>query len=240
MPSYQAPAKDEVKLVSGGIQAKQGRTSVALQYADCVMCCPALEEDTRDENTVELDFDLFLFNPQADQIIIERKLGAAGEWGPVQTIDADTTDWTDPTTLKEGNEYYYRARFRVNGSPQLYSEYSISLEVWTDRILMITEVRDHESNLMAGALVMAFSENYIWQQIAETAAGENLPTLTYDHDTVLSRNVTGFIRCNRTDEDGQCNITIPGKPGKVSVCFVDPNEQTIGGDIKTHIDPKEA
>ena len=87
--------------------------------------------------------------------------------------------------------------------------------------LVISSCKDHNNNDIEGAVVVAISQDDLLNNIIHTDEGSDFPS-----------NMA-FLRCNRTDANGQCVIYVAGG-SKATVSFVT-EDQEIGTEAQCHI-----
>ena len=227
--AYTPPARDNIVLVIGSGYSPPARDSIELQFGDdpltkpqLTVTCPGLSGPAGRLVVTVNGSQCGTDNPQADCIVYQRSEDGEN-WTDLGDLDFQDYEFT--YDLKEGHLYYFRAATKTNLSPTpKLSPYSQD-SAYTDYLLQITDCTDGQGNKLVGAVVIAVPEEELLSQVNKTTEGQDWPELSYK-------------RCNKTDENGQCSIQIPGGKGKVWVMMI-PAESDVDGDSITHIVAEE-
>ena len=86
----------------------------------------------------------------------------------------------------------------------------------------ISECLDYNAEPLEDAVVVAIDEEGFLNNIVHTEKGQDFPTSI------------AFLRANKTDADGQCDIYVSGA-NKAYVAFVH-SRSDVGSDCEAHID----
>lgn len=212
-------------LVVGGSYTPPSPTDIQLQLGDdpLLQIPVSVASVNLSSITVAWDYDLLCnFNPQADALFIQRSANGT-DW---QTIEVDPSQgqYTD-TGLLQGNRYWYRSLVQTTLYPTPKQATSSATDGWTDFLITVQSCKDSEGNTIANAVILALPEEELLEKVPRSATGTPLPSLSYR-------------KVNKTDQNGQCNIRIPGGKGKVWVIMIPPMT-TIAGHARAHLTTQE-
>jgi hypothetical protein len=161
------------------------------------------------------------YNPQADVFVLQRSTNGT-DWETVN-VDISEGQYTE-TNIPQGNHRWYRTLIQTSLSPNP-KQTIFETDGWTDFLITVQSCKDSEGNIIANAVILALPEEELLERVPRSATGTPLPPLSYR-------------RANRTDQNGQCNIRIPGGKGKVWVIMIPP-VTTIAGHARAHLSTQE-
>ena len=214
-----------VYLVVGGDYTPPSPTDIQLQLGDDpLLGCPisissvGLSSITVTWQNGDIVHD---YNPQADVFAVQRSINGT-DW---ETLNVDITQgqYTE-TGIAQGNHRWYRTLIQTDLSPNP-KQTIFNTDGWTDFLITVQSCKDSEGNIIANAVILALPEEELLEKVSRSATGTPLPSLSYR-------------RANKTDQDGQCSIRIPGGKGKVWVIMIPPTT-TIAGHARAHLTTQE-
>lgn len=198
--------------------------NITLQLKDDPILQPAITNIRLEDKHIVFSYNTFPeYNPQIDELVAE----VQEDRNPLPPRSFLPGEGEGRISVREGCLYSLRIFSRTQLVPTPRTSPAVGADVPSDFIVTIEECRDSYGQVLEGALVIVFPITPFYN-VSPSETGQPWPELPY-------------VRCNRTDSSGKCQIRIPPGHGEAVVVMI-PAQHDKGGDIIAHVvvvEPRE-